>query len=297
MTEAPATAPLPDEAGAIAFLESREEPPADTPATAPPPADAPPAEAQRGAVELPGFAEVEKLAKERAAEREQQEQMLAPVRALEKRLDGLPTGPAVTVANLQNDPIEALRSAGVDLSALKASLEKADSRPDPMTAIRDLIRAELEPLKPAAATEQPQGPDLDTAQAAFGDYISAASATYPTLARMPAAYRGTLAWQYVTNMRKAGIDTSAYSDEQIARALESQMSSGTPPVPNGNPEPVPTGQTPSPGTPLAANGGSQQSAPRSITNGLAAESQRHPPRTDKEIEDDTVAWLSNHLRS
>ena len=245
-------------------------------------------------VELPSLADITKVASERAAARAAAEAQLAPVREmltpLQQQIEQLRSTPDL-FEQLRTDPAAALKAAGHDPAKVREMLQ--DQPADPVAALERIIDEKLAPLRDMMAPAKPaapQAPPVDEAKAVFSEYVQGAATDFPNLSALPPSYVGAMALDYVQRAHAAGHQTSTWTDQQIAAAVERELASGRTQSINGAATTTPP---PSPGTPVAANGGSTPSSTRSITNGLAADGSRRPPKTAQERFADAVAFVEN----
>jgi hypothetical protein len=287
-----ATGPSADAvASAMEIATTIAERPDDAPSEVAPAAPEPPSDAP-DVIELPSLGDITKTAEERAAARAQAEQQLAPVRELlaplQQQVEQLRAVPNL-LEQLRSDPAAALKAAGHDLAKVREQLQPEE--PDPVSALERIIEEKLAPIlervapKPAAAA--PKAPPVEDAKAVFAEYVAGAATDFPNLAALPPAYVGAAALDYVQRAHMAGHNTAAWTDQQIARAVEREIASGRTPSTNGA-----TPQAQPPGATQAANGGTTTST-RSISNGLAADGSRLPPQTDKDRFNDAVAFVES----
>lgn len=303
--------PANDDASLAASLEAirAAAEPAAAPPAAPPvatPSPATPATTPAADVlVLPDDDEARLIAQ--AKKRAEERRALEPLEHVQRKLSDVeaalakaPGTAAILQAVQAKDPAalaNAFRALGVDPAAVQQLATRAQLAPTPQDQIRAVVQEALAPvleaIKPKAQQAEP-GPTEGTAKAAYAEYLDAtATATegkprWPNIEeqrqRLGGEVVAEMVMAYTKSLASQGVDVRQLTDEQLSSMFEKRLSSrvkppGAPTIASGEPS------SPSSGTSTASGGPTKStSAPRSLTNGHAADAVRSLPRSSREID-------------
>jgi Tfp pilus assembly protein PilP len=312
------------DAALVASLEairSAADQPA-TPSTSPvAPAPEQPARAdQRDTMALPEDQEARLVAQAQARQaerraREPLEQVQRELADLKAALARAPGSAALVQAVQAKNPAAvaaAMRDMGLDVGAVQQLTAKAQFAPSPDDRIGAIVEAKLAPVLETLARVAPQvaaptQPQVDAAtatanaKALYVEYLSGAAGRWPNLdARAEAFGAEAVAealYTYAQELCSKGVDTSPLTNEELSDMYEKRLASrakppGAPTIASGEPTSQPPGASTASGGPTKTT-----SAPRSLTNGHAADAVRSLPRTQREIDAELVKELESIKRA
>jgi hypothetical protein len=316
------------DAALIASMEAMKAS-AEQPVTEP---TAPPAEPPKGepatqvssaalsTVALPDDQEARLVAQAQARQaerraREPLEQMQRELADLKAALARAPGSAALVQAVQAKNPAAvaaAMRDMGLDVGAVQQLTAKAQFAPSPDDRIGAIVEAKLAPVLETLARVAPQvaaptQPQVDAAtatanaKALYVEYLGGAAGRWPNLdARAEAFGAEAVAealYTYAQELCSKGVDTSPLTNEELSDMYEKRLASrakppGAPTIASGEPTSQPPGASTASGGPTKTT-----SAPRSLTNGHAADAVRSLPRTQREIDAELVKELESIKRA